>query len=642
MTGFQQCRVLGKPKNSLERARLWRPCRQPYVDASQPLLDYYDAHLAKHGDTAHGAAWPDEAGRQARFAIGLELIRMHAGDAAVTVCDLGCGTGEFYRYLRDAAETRIAYVGLDRSAQAIALAREKFPEATFECVDLEHCADDVAARLLNCDFVFANGLFTVRHTLSHQAMWDFLQGTLERAWAHVRRGVVFNVMSKIVDWERDDLFHVSYDAMAGLLRGLGAATTGFQAQRDLYEYMAYALKPAPATMETPQGTPIIDAQAVVPVCRPLLPPAAALAPYLRRIDMARRYTNHGSLADALTAALAVRMGTEGVCLASSGTAALTGAIFAMAGRATAARPLALCPSYTFVATALAAQLAGYEPVLVDVDRDTWTLTPEIVAAQCLDRVGVVVVAAPYGGVLPNAAWAAFMAKTGVPVVIDAAAAFENACSVGDDMIGDVPIVLSLHATKAFSTGEGGAVVCRQRGVIERTYAALNFGFLAGRACASPGLNGKISEYHAAVGLAELDGWPAKREAWARMAMSYRAAATAHGLHDRIDTAPRVASCYALFMAADAAEADAVEAELRRAVIDSRRWYGAGLHREVYFSDRATPPLPGTTAVASRIIGLPVAPDLPRPTIDRIVAAIARGVEAHARRSMRNDGRNQSA
>jgi dTDP-4-amino-4,6-dideoxygalactose transaminase/predicted RNA methylase len=616
--------------------------RQSHVNASQPLLDYYDAHLAEHGDTARGAAWPDEAGRQVRFAMGLELIRAHAVDGPVTVCDLGCGTGEFYRYLRMAGETRIAYVGLDRSAQAIALARVKFPDATFECVDLERCADDVAARVLDCDFVFANGLFTVRHTLSHQAMGDFLQRMLERAWAHVRRGVLFNVMSKIVDWEREDLFHVSYDAMSELLRGLGAATTGFQARRDLYEYMAYALKPMPAAVEVPRGIPLDDMQAIVPVCRPLLPSAASLAPYLRRIDTARRYTNHGPLAEALTAALAIRMGTEGVCLASSGTAGLTGAILAQAGRATAARPLALCPAYTFVAAALAAELAGYEPMLVDVDPDTWALTPELVAAHSLDRVGVVVVAAPYGGVVPNAAWAAFTAATHVPVVIDAAAAFENACRFADELIGEVPIVLSLHATKAFSTGEGGAIVCRSSGVIERTYSALNFGFLGQRECTSAGLNGKISEYHAAVGLAELDQWPAKRDAWARVAMLYRVAAWDYGLRDRIVVAPRVASCYALFMAIDGAEADAVEAELHAAAIESRRWYGTGLHREAHFRDPASFPLPGTTSIASRLLGLPMSPDLPRRTIDRIVAAVARGVEAHDCSPLRDDDRVPSA
>ena len=54
------------------------------MDTSQALLDYYDAHLARHGDTAQGAAWPDEAGRCARFRLGLDLIVEHAARGPVT------------------------------------------------------------------------------------------------------------------------------------------------------------------------------------------------------------------------------------------------------------------------------------------------------------------------------------------------------------------------------------------------------------------------------------------------------------------------------------------------------------------------------------------------------------------------------
>jgi dTDP-4-amino-4,6-dideoxygalactose transaminase len=123
-----------------------------------------------------------------------------------------------------------------------------------------------------------------------------------------------------------------------------------------------------------------------------------------------------------------------------------------------------------------------------------------------------------------------------------------------------------------------------------------------------------------------------------VATLYRTAASDYGLRDRIVVAPRVASCYALFMATDGAEADAVEIGLRAAAIESRRWYGTGLHREAHFRHRARFRLPGTTSVASRLLGLPMAPDLPRRTIDRIVAAIARGVEAHDCSPLRDDDR----
>src|SRR6476661_10558001 len=87
----------------------------------------------------------------------------------------------------------------------------------------------------------------------------------------------------------------------------------------------------------------------VPVLRPLLPTVDRLLPYLSRIDASRCYTNWGPLASELEGRLARRFGVgdHGVISASSGTAALVGAILATAGRATPDRPLAILPALTF-------------------------------------------------------------------------------------------------------------------------------------------------------------------------------------------------------------------------------------------------------------------------------------------------------
>ena len=127
---------------------------------------------------------------------------------------------------------------------------------------------------INCDFVFANGLFTVKETASDDDMWSFMSSTLEGVWPQVRRGIVFNVMSKIVDWERSDLFHVSYDELARFLHRMAGRSIGFRADYGLWEIMAYALKPVP--LEPPAATQ----SATVPVLRPALPTLEQLGPYL--------------------------------------------------------------------------------------------------------------------------------------------------------------------------------------------------------------------------------------------------------------------------------------------------------------------------------------------------------------------------
>jgi dTDP-4-amino-4,6-dideoxygalactose transaminase len=365
-------------------------------------------------------------------------------------------------------------------------------------------------------------------------------------------------------------------------------------------------------------------QPVIQVWHPLLPSTDAIARYMSLLDRSRRYTNHGALVTILEERLAVLFkmpATSRPVTAASGTAALTAAILATAGRATEARPLCLCPAYTFTATALAAELCNYRVHFVDVDERSWALDAETLALHPLiARTGVVVVTAPYGRRFSQAAWERFRERTGVPVVIDAAASVEALADDSTDLVGNVPLVLSMHATKVFGVGEGGAVLCNDPVLVRAAAAALNFGFDDVRETTGPGFNGKMSEYHAAVGLAELDGWAAKRIALRRVADCYRDAALARGL--RLHTDPEVSACYILLETATLPEAEAARGSLREAAIDHRLWYGPGLHRERYFSTHTRDPLPVVEDLAPRLIGLPVAHDLADASIERVIAAVA--------------------
>jgi dTDP-4-amino-4,6-dideoxygalactose transaminase len=136
----------------------------------------------------------------------------------------------------------------------------------------------------------------------------------------------------------------------------------------------------------------------------------------------------------------------------------------------------------------------------------------------------------------------------------------------------------------------------------------------------PSFNGKMSEYHAAVGLAGLDGWDTARANLLRTAATYRNEAEMAGLKHRIITAPEIASYYTLFIAEHEEHADAVCETLDRELIEHRAWYGRGLHQEPAFAVSACDPLPNTVEIASRLIGLPTAPDLRRESVHKIVRA----------------------
>lgn len=199
------------------------------------LAQYYSTRLAAHGDTARGAGWPNEADRQVRFGVMAELARGTLGRASL--CDMACGTGAFLKHLRAGGAAPSDYVGIDVCGDAIARARAALPDAAFLHRDI--LAQGGPALPEPVDFTVINGLFTVRADLDEAAMWDFMTAVVERLWPETRRGLAFNVMSAVVDWTRDDLFHVPMDRLAAWLFALAGRRVVFRNDYDLYEYTVY-------------------------------------------------------------------------------------------------------------------------------------------------------------------------------------------------------------------------------------------------------------------------------------------------------------------------------------------------------------------------------------------------------------------
>lgn len=362
----------------------------------------------------------------------------------------------------------------------------------------------------------------------------------------------------------------------------------------------------------------------LPVCRPQLPPADAVARYLRLTDAARQYTNRGPLVLQLEQRLAaaMRLPDHAVRTASNGTSAIEIAVLARAGTAKSDRPLALIPSYTFAATGLAAERLGYIPVLADVDPETWAMD-HVAAARHpdLDRIGLILDVAPLGR-RPNLAAAEELHRqTGIPVIIDAAASFEALLDAPRAASATVPVTLSFHATKTFSTGEGGAVLWDSAPGAEALVRAANFGFNYSRRSEGDGTNAKMSEINAAVGLAMLDSFARRRADYARTLDHWRAALAA--LPGRCHFAPDLASVYVIWQAPSGAALTRAQDALTEARIDSRQWYETGLHSMPHFQrlSKDPAPLPVTEDLGARLLGLPMAHDLDPAEMARIVAVI---------------------
>jgi SAM-dependent methyltransferase len=203
----------------------------------QTIADHYVACLERHGDNHFGVDWPNEEDAHTRHRVMLEVIRPGIGAEPHRVLDFGCGAAHLMEHIRAEKRTDIDYAGLDIAEPFVKLSQAKFPEAPFWCLDV--LTDDVSA-LPRFDYAVLNGVFTEKLELSYDEMFDFMSRTVARVFSLVEVGIAFNVMSKHVDWERHDLFHVPFDEMAAFLTANVTRNIVLRADYGLYEFTAYA------------------------------------------------------------------------------------------------------------------------------------------------------------------------------------------------------------------------------------------------------------------------------------------------------------------------------------------------------------------------------------------------------------------
>jgi hypothetical protein len=207
--------------------------RKPYLR----IVSHYESCLAMHGDTHRGVDWPKAEDVATRHEVMLGVVRRPPSRPPVRLLDFGCGASHLFEHIRARGIADIEYSGLDLSERFVALSRRKFPSNAYYCVDV---LDD--ASLPRFDYAVMNGIFTQRVDLSYDEMLDFFWRTLKRTFELVDEGLAFNVMSKHVDWERDDLFHLPLDVLGDFLTR--EVSRNFVVRNDygLYEYTTYVYR----------------------------------------------------------------------------------------------------------------------------------------------------------------------------------------------------------------------------------------------------------------------------------------------------------------------------------------------------------------------------------------------------------------
>lgn len=236
------------------------------------------------------------------------------------------------------------------------------------------------------------------------------------------------------------------------------------------------------------------------VTRPTLPPLEHYVEHLRDVWASGTITNLGAKHLQLESLLRIRAGAGHLTLWNNGTAALVGILsqFDLTGEV-------IVTPFTFPATVNAISALGLSPVFADIDARQLTLSPQAVRRAVTDRTTAILGTHIYGISCDTEGLNAVAQDHGLKLLFDGAHSFGVKQPVFQDegMLGDATM-LSFHATKLFHTVEGGAVLTPHEDVDARLRAARNFGITGEDVVSGTGLNGKMSELHAAMGLLMLD------------------------------------------------------------------------------------------------------------------------------------------
>lgn len=368
---------------------------------------------------------------------------------------------------------------------------------------------------------------------------------------------------------------------------------------------------------------------IIPVTKPYLPSRVLLDKYLDGIYERQWLTNNGELVKELTRRLEEYLGVENLLLVSNGTMALQIAYrvlgVSVSMPITPQAPEAITTPFTFIATASSLKWDGVKPVFADIDPSTWCMNPKNIEAAITPNTRAIIPVHVFGNACDVETIDAIASKYKLKVIYDACHAF-GVKYQGESLLkhGDAA-ALSFHATKLFHTAEGGAIVFKDKGDLERAKKVINFGITGPETIEELGINAKMNELQAAMGLCVLDEMEENLKARADVWFHYEQALS-HTL--QLQTKPEGLDYnYAYFPVLFESEYQAVRiaATLRENGVLVRRYFYPSLESVKSLGAEADQPV--SKHIASRILCLPIFGRLPRNDQQKIINLIKSELKA---------------
>ncbi len=364
------------------------------------------------------------------------------------------------------------------------------------------------------------------------------------------------------------------------------------------------------------------------VTQPNLPDLEEIIPYLQKIWGNKILTNGGPFHQELEAELEKYLGVPAVSLFCNGTIALITALQALDIKGEV-----ITTPYSFVATTHALKWNGIEPVFVDIDPNTFNIDPSKIEAAITPKTSAIMAVHCYGIPCDVDAIEEIAKKYQLKVIYDAAHAFGVECHCGASVLnhGDLS-VLSFHATKVFNTLEGGAIVSPSKEVKKYINQLKNFGFVDELTVVTAGINGKMSEINAVMGLLQLKEVDAAISKRKEIDQRYRAAFEGVQGIQCMDLSSQSKPNFSYFPILVGREfplsRDELYEQLKKENIYSRRYFYPLISDFPMYQD-----LPSSSSnnlsvakrVASEVLCLPIYPDLAIVDQDRVIGEIKNAV-----------------
>ena len=355
---------------------------------------------------------------------------------------------------------------------------------------------------------------------------------------------------------------------------------------------------------------------MINVTQTFLPPPEEYAEYLKQIWESKWVTNRGPLVHCLEAKLCERLGVENILAVINGTIALQLAI-----KALGLTGEVITTPFSYVATVSSIVWENCTPVFVDIDPDYLTIDENRIEEAITEKTSAILATHVYGNPCNVREIQVIAEKYGLKVIYDAAHCF--GVSYENESIlnwGNVS-TLSFHATKLFHTGEGGAIVCRDKELSEKIHHLHNFGHNGPEEFFGLGMNGKMSEINAALGLAilpHLDEIVAKRKA---VCVEYSSAIVDTNLRrPKLRQTTEWNFSYFPIIFPSEEEMLALKAAMNDANIFPRRYFYPSLNMLPYVPEKR---MPVAEDISNRVLCFPLSAELTKAEIRSITSFLNR-------------------